>query len=485
MVAARGPGLRRDGAARTGLIVGAVLVLLVLCFKASIRGDGIGYYSYLPTAAGNHSLDMRPTFDRFLNSGVPAWSPNLNIRLPNGLTANYKQVGSALMAAPFYLATELALGVTPKTEDPTLSAPYQLAFTAASLFYAMLALFLLYRFVRDIFSAWSARLALIAVTFATPLVAYIFFEPSYSHTFSVAAITVFALLLYRTTDNRQWWQWFVLGVVGGVMVITHVQEILFLALVPAEALWLIWSRRFTLRLVPGYGLGAAGLLLGALPQILEDHLVYGRWLPPSAPNITFNFLHPQLIPLLFSTHHGWLSWSPLVVVALLGLPLVVRRLGWFALALIAIGIGQLFLNASLSDWWGGLGFGSRRLTDQTLLLALGYGAVFDWLRAHRLATLALVGVAGGVAWTVLLLANFYYVIRTDVGPSWHDFLLGQVQAIRYVPRLFIQGTVARDLATGQVLAGIATAAVLAGLLAVALWLSSRWRRDPVRKLAAA
>jgi len=102
--------------------------------------------------------------------------------------------------------------------------------------------------------------------------------------------------------------------------------------------------------------------------------------------------------------------------------------------LIAIGIGELFLNASLSDWWGGLGFGSRRLTDQTLLLALGYGAVFDWLRAHRLATLALVGVAGGVAWTVLLLANFYYVIRTDVGPSWHDFLLGQVQAIRYVPR---------------------------------------------------
>jgi len=243
MVAARGPGLRRDGAARTGLIVGAVLVLLVLCFKASIRGDGIGYYSYLPTAAGNHSLDMRTTFDRFLNSGVPAWSPNLNIRLPNGLTANYKQVGSALMAAPFYLATELALGVTPKTEDPTLSAPYQLAFTAASLFYAMLALFLLYRFVRDLFGAWSARLALIAVTFATPLVAYIFFEPSYSHTFSVAAITVFALLLYRTTENRRWWQWFALGAVGGVMVITHVQEILFLALVPAEALWLIWSRR--------------------------------------------------------------------------------------------------------------------------------------------------------------------------------------------------------------------------------------------------
>ncbi len=43
-----------------------VLVLAGLCFKASIRGDGIGYYAYLPAVAGNRSLDMQPTFDRFL-----------------------------------------------------------------------------------------------------------------------------------------------------------------------------------------------------------------------------------------------------------------------------------------------------------------------------------------------------------------------------------------------------------------------------------
>ena len=475
MAAAAGPRIRSGNARRTGLILGIALVLLGLCFKASVRGDGIGYYAYLPTVAGNHSLDMRPTFDRFLNAGVPAWSPNLHIRLPNGLTANYKQVGSAVMAAPFYLATELALVVTPQTEDPTLGAPYQLAFTAASLFYALLALFLLYRFGRDLFGRWSARLAVLAVTFATPLVAYIFFEPSYSHSFSVAAITVFALFLYKTTDSRARWQWFALGVVGGIMVITHVQEILFLALIPAEAVWLISRRRWSRRLLPGYGLLALGGLVGVLPQLLDDQLIYGRWLPPSAPNIHFDFLHPQLLPLLFSTHHGWLSWSPFVLVALLGLPLVVRRLGWFAIALIAIGIGEVFLNASLSDWWGGLGFGSRRLTDQTLLLTLGYAAVFEWLRARRLARLAVAGVVAGVLWTILLLANFYYIIRTDVQPSWHDFLNGQLQAIRYVPRLFIQGTVARDLATGRVLPGIATGAVLGALLLGALWVSRRWR----------
>jgi hypothetical protein len=475
MSAASGPRIRSGTPGRTGLILAAALLLLALCFKASIRGDGIGYYAYLPTVAGNHSLDMRPTFDRFLNAGVPAWSPNLNIRLPNGLTANYKQVGSAVMAAPFYLLTEIALGITPEREDPALSAPYQLAFTAASLFYALLALFLLFRFVRELWGNWSAGLAVIAATFTTPLVAYIFFEPSYSHNFSVAAITVFALLLYKTTEGRAWWQWLALGIVGGVMVITHVQEILFLALVPAEAIWLIWRRRWSPRLLPGYGLLAVGGLIGVLPQLLEDRLVYNRLLPPSAPNISFDFAHPKLLQLLLSTHHGWLSWSPFVLVALLGLPLVVRRLGWFATALIAIGIGELILNASLSDWWGGLGFGSRRLTDQTLLLTLGFAAAFNWLRSRRLAGLAIAGVAAGVLWTVLLLANFYYIIRADVGPSWKDFLVGQLQGVRYVPRLFIQGTVARDLATGRLLAGLVTAVILAAMLFGAFGISRRLR----------
>jgi len=35
-------------------------------------------------------------------------------------------------------------------------------------------------------------------------------------------------------------------------------------------------------------------------------------------------------------------------------------------------------------------------------------------------------LATGVGWTVLLLAQYYYLIRTDIGPPWRDFLLGQI-----------------------------------------------------------
>jgi hypothetical protein len=454
---------------RNVIVLALAVVLLALCFKAIVRGDGIGYYAYLPSVVGERTIDMQSTFESFIGAGIPSDPEFLRIRLRNGLTADYKQVGSALLALPFYAVTTLILGVTRQTEDPALNPVYQFAFTAASLAYALLALFLLLRFVKELWGAWSARLAVAAAVFGTPLVAYLLFEPSYSHAFTVAAIIAFALFLYQSGPERSRRQWLLLGLLGGVMVITHVQEILFLALIPAEAGRLLARRRWAIRLLPGYALAGAGFALGVVPQLLFDRLLFERWLPPSAPNISFDFLHPHLVELLTSTHHGWLSWSPLVLVAFLGFPRLIRRLGWFAVALIAIGIGEVWLNAALSDWWGGLGFGSRRLTDQTLLLALGYGALFDALRAHRRIVIGT--VAAGIGWTVLLLAQFYYVIRGDVGPSWHDFLAGQLQALPYVPRLFVQGTVIRDLASGHIISGFATAVALAALLLAVAMLS--------------
>ena len=465
---------------RNVIVLALAVVLLALCFKAIVRGDGIGYYAYLPSVIGQRSIDLQPTFERFIQAGIPSDPEFLRVRLPNGLTADYKQVGSALLALPFYAVTTVVLGATQRTEDPALNPVYQFAFTAAALAYALLALFLLLRFAKELWGSWSARLAVVAAVFGTPLVAYLLFEPSYSHAFTVAAIIAFALFLYQTGPERSWPQWLLLGLLGGVMVITHVQEILFLALIPAEAAWVLARRRWTIRVLPGYALATIGFALGVVPQLLFDRLLFERWLPPSAPNISFDFFHPHLVELLTSTHHGWLSWSPLVLVAFLGFPRLVRRLGWFAVALIAIGIGEVWLNASLSDWWGGLGFGSRRLTDLTLLLVLGYGAFFDALRAHRRVVTGI--VAAGIGWTVLLLAQFYYIIRVDVGPSWHDFLLGQLQAVPYVPRLFIQGTVIRDLATGHILSGLVAAVALTALLLVVAIVSRpvwaglrRWR----------
>ena len=459
---------------RRALWFGLGLAIIGLCFRAGVSGDGVGYYSYLPSVVAHGSFDLGPVFDRFIAINTPVARQFLEITLPNGLTADYKPIGAALLALPFYLLTHaIFLLVVPGHQDPDVSAEYQLAFTAASLFYAVLAMVLLYRFVRSVFGQRPAWLSTVGVVLATPLVAYVLFGASYSHTFSVFTITAFAILLYATRHHRTPGQWFTAGLLGGLASITHVQEVLFLALIPAEAVYEVLHRTWSPRRLSGYGLLAAGVALPVVPQLVVDQVIFQQWLPQPAPNITLDFAHPHLLDLLVSTHHGWLSWSPLVALGLIGLPAVIRRLEWFGVGLLLVGIGEFWINASLSDWWGGNGFGARRMTDQSLLVGLGLAASCAWLIQRRLARVAAALVTGGVAWTGLLLAQYYYLIRTDVGPPWRDFLLGQLQAIELIPRLFIQGTLVREVAAGAWLLALYTGLVIAAVVVAAMTVGVR------------
>ena len=460
------------------ILAGFAVLLLFCCFRATVRGDGVGYYSYLPTIVAHQSFDVGPTFDQFIANNTPVNPIFLQITLPNGLTANFKPVGSALMALPFYVVAHLVLiFVVPGSQSPDVGSEYQLAFTAASLFFVALALILIYRFVRGLWGRDAAVLATIGAIFATPVVNYIFFEASYSHNFTIFATTAFALYLYQTRENRRHYQWLLAGALGGLATITHAQEVLFLALVPFEAGWQIWHRRWTVRLIPGYALFLVGALAPGLPQLAMDRVMFEHWLPQSAPNIFFDFLHPHLGDMLFSTRHGWLSWSPIVAIAALGMPAVVRRLQWFGAGLVAIAVGELYVNASLSDWWGGAAFGARRLTDQTLLVALGLGAVFAFLLERRLARLVYAALAAGIAWTVLLLGTFYYIIANDTGPTWRDFLVDQLHAPLFTPRLFIQGTVLREVAMGDIFRAFYSGLIILAVVGAALWLGTRADRS--------
>ena len=474
--------IRAYWARRSLIYAGLAVVVLVLCFRATIGGDGVGYYSYLPSVVAHGSLDVGPVFDRFIAANTPVARQFLEITLPSGLTANYKPIGAALLALPFYLVTHVLFLIVPGHQSPDISTEYQLAFTAASLLYAILAIALLYRFLSEGFGKRIALLATLSVVFATPLVAYVVFAPSYSHTFSVFSITAFALYLYRTRNQRTRHQWFLAGLLGGLATVTHVQEGLFLGLVVAEAAWQLRHGRWSNRLLSGYAALGAGVALPIVPQLIVDQVLFQKWLPQPAPNISFDLAQPHIVELLFSTHHGWLSWSPLVAVAFVGIPAVVRRFQWFGAGLLAIGLGEFLINASLSDWWGGNGFGARRMTDQTLLIALGFAAVWAWCLERRLVRLTQTAVGAGILWTVLLLAQYYYLIRLDIGPPWPQFLLGQLQAIPYVPRLFIQGTVLREAARGSWLlalyATLVIAAVVIGGVGLATSLRSLTRGRP-------
>jgi hypothetical protein len=93
---------------------------------------------------------------------------------------------------------------------------------------------------------------------------------------------------------------------------------------------------------------------------------------------------------LFSSNHGLLSVTPLVLLAIAGIPLLFRRDRLLTIALLAGVAGQVLANSGSGDWWGGPGFGARRFENCLLAFAMGLAALLVWIRSRPMAAPAII-----------------------------------------------------------------------------------------------
>jgi hypothetical protein len=447
------------------------VLLLAMAFRPVVEGDGVNYYSYLHSLVVDRDLDFSDEYQAAREAGVPGYSTLVETRTPIGLLANFQPAGAALLAMPAYLVGL----VFQQGGLPQYGTALVLAYTGASLLYGLLALALCYRLAREVVgSARAAALGTLVAGGATPFLFYLLWEPSYAHTFSAFAAAAFVLLWWRSRDWRSPAAWLGLGVLAGVMAMIRYQDGLLAAIV------LLDLRRARWRLLAF----AAGALVGFAPQLLVTHAVFGTWLPYRPPEFALQLWPGHYLEVLLSSHNGLFIWTPAAIAAVAGYRFVGdRRLSLAAAVALVL---QLQLEGSAPDWWGGHSFGMRRLLVLLPFAAVGLAAL-----AARLAGRSRLLMAAAVllvAWNVLLVANFQYVIRSDRDAGYMGLLGGQLSAVRFAPRLAGQGGVVRWLvlwaplrqpfqpAAGLALLGLETLS-LAAALAVALGRPARAGSD--------
>jgi len=411
-------------------------VVSLLLFTPRIYGaDEIKYFAPLRSVYFDGDIHYENEYAYFIERDPVAHAGLVPIRdhvTSTGRRLNDGTIGSALLWAPFYVAADGLVVVARRLGSDVprdgFSWPYIWAVSFGSLFWGTTGLFLTYRLCREYADANSSTAALIGIWFATPVVFYLYITPPMAHANSLFAVALFLFVWIHTRDERQLWEWGILGASAGLMVL--VRELNWLVLLaPAvdelgeawdayrvarvessrdsRGLFATWWRHFRSR-AGGYAVAAVPMLLLVTPQLIVYRMLHGTFGPTPFIVDKFESLPIHAGEVLFSGFHGLFSWSPITLIGVLGLLALSARSGRVALALAAVFVAQVVIIGSYDTWWGGASFGARRFINCMPIFAMGLAALLAGLRP-RAFRVAVAGVA------VLILWNFGLAVQYSVG----------------------------------------------------------------------
>lgn len=415
----------RDARPWAWFAVAGFILLLAFTFKPSIENDGIGYFSYLHSLVVDHDLDFTNEYAAVRVEHIGYYPLLIESRTATGRLADYFPIGAAVISLPVYLAT---LASQP-TGEPQFGPPFSVTLSLVSLLVGLIALALSYRLASGLTKPAPALVGLAGAFAATPFIYYLLYEPSYSHTFSACAVAAFLYVWWWRRDSRSAAGWFALGLLGGMMGLIRYQDgpLLLIGLLDRPRRW--WY------LLLFFG----GALVAFAPQLPVDQVLFGSLLPARPAGQELQFFPGHYLQVLFSSFHGLFSWTPILLVAVAGFCFVKERR--IQLAFAYAFVVELVIAGAAPDWFGGFAFGMRRFVSLTPFFAIGLAAV-----AQRVGSrVSWAAIAAFVAWNLVLITNFTYVIKMSGDPGYLHVLSGQLKALPLLPHLVSQGAVGRAL----------------------------------------
>jgi hypothetical protein len=346
-------------------------LVVTACFHQGSKIDGViwsdqeGYYIYLPGF--------------FINGGFK------NLPCTNGCTFIENKSGTytftkytygvALLESPFFL-TAHAFATFSGYDADGRSLPYIWAIMIAAIFYMLAGLRFISKLLSDLnFGKTICWLVPVGIILGTNLFFYTFREAGMSHVYSFFLL---ASLLYFTHRNQVTpsLRTSILGAISLALLVlirpTNIVAccipILWRATNFAEVLRNlknlfrkpVWLISFSL---------AFGILI--VPQMAYWKLLTGNFIFYSYANEGFgNWAQPKLLQVLFSHQNGWLIYSPIVLMGILGMIIMAikKHSGWM-LPWVLLSAGT-YVFASWWAWWFGGAYGHRCFVDFLPILAI-------------------------------------------------------------------------------------------------------------------
>ena len=360
-----------------------------------VRGDGVGYYAYARAPLIEHNLDFTHDYQQanvsFRENRLDEnGQPTAEFRTPTGHLENHFTVGPAILWAPFLLAAHagvlLARSFGSAIPADGFSSPYRIAMALATALYGFLGLLISFRIARKYVDETWALLATLAIWWASSLPVYMYFNPAWSHAHSAFVVALFLWYWHETREARSLRQWILLGALAGLMLNVYYANLMLFAILPFEALrdYGAAFRKATAntpsvaQLLARHAAFAVTLLLCLLPTFIAHRIIYGGIFETGYGSVSqWNWGSPYLLSVLFSSNHGMISWTPILLFAVIGLVAFWRSVPRVGGAFLLAAIAFYYFIASYPDWAGISSYGSRFFVSLTALFVLGLAVFLD------------------------------------------------------------------------------------------------------------
>ncbi len=385
-----------------------------------IRSDGFGYYLYLPAAFIHHDLTLRASARDLFDGELPTWT-GATRQGPNGEYLLQFTMGVAIMELPFF-ALAYGIAAPQGLHKHGFAMPFQYSIASAGLVYSALGMWLLWGLLERRFRRGSVLVAMVGVTYGTNLFHYSTYDSTFSHAFSFFLFAAFLVAIERLYGHPSWGRFLTVGLVAGLIVLVR----------PPNALWVLCAALYGLTSRAALSarirfarehwrkLAAAASAAAALLALQAGYWLYITGRPVVFPYARdwFDFANPHFFGVLFSVRKGLFFWSPVLLLACAGLPLLWRRAPEFVAPLALYLPAHAYVVASWSDWSYGGSFGHRAFTEVAPAFALGLAALCEarrgkaWFRSVAAATAVL------TAWSCWLMIQYWLGTIPYDGATW-------------------------------------------------------------------
>lgn len=375
--------------------------------KAPVREDAVGYYAYLPAVFNNKDLTFKfmidegnpytqgeNTFERQYN---PEEAEILGFKqLQNGNFLDKYPVGVAFLLMPFYILGHI-LTMICGLETTGWSFFYQYSAFYGGIVYFLLGILFLKKLLSKYFSSLTTFFTLCAIILGTNLLNYALYENIFSHVYSFFLITALMYFTPIWLMDMSVKKSICLGLTLGLIVLVRQTNAICLFFPLLHGINSLSQVKKRIKLFRGswYELIIILLviLIVLLPQFLYWKYAAGSFFYYSYGEEGFLFFQPKLFKVLFSTSKGLFFWSPLLIIAFIGLFLLRGKARKYLLPCLLIFVLQVYLVSSWWNWEYGWSYGHRAFTDYLGIFAIGLAAFYSsikkaWCRAFILTSSA-------------------------------------------------------------------------------------------------